>query len=149
MNHKQIWQDTFAQVRALTAEAAARLPEERAEYRAVPELMSFRQLLLHILSSYETVMTGWASGQFEWQTRYNDENFPTLAAVREALPLAAQALAEWVEARTPDELEAPVAEFGDAPLLVILQDMVLHEVHHRGQLFIYLRECGVVPPSMY
>jgi uncharacterized damage-inducible protein DinB len=149
MNWLQITMDTFARVRRFTVEAAERLPEERAEYRPVPEVMSFRQLLLHILSSYETLMVGWSAGTFDWGTKYNDANYPTLADVRREMPAATAALQEWLANRTPAELETPVAKLGGDPLLQMVNEFIRHEVHHRGQLFTYLRECGIVPPSMY
>lgn len=139
----------FNQVRQVTEEAAALMPLEQGEYKATPELRSFRQLLLHTLASYETLMNGWPGGPYLWETRYNDQNFPTLASVLEELPKATARFDSWLCDRTEEDLATPLEEFGGAPLLRFLMEWLMHEVHHRGQMFIYLRENGITPPQMY
>jgi uncharacterized damage-inducible protein DinB len=139
----------FNQVRKVTEEVAAAMPPEQGEYKAVPVLMSFRQMLLHILSSYETLMNGFPNGPFVWETKYNDQNFPTMAALLEELPKASAKVDSWLAGLTEEDLATTVEQFGGASLLHLILEWIMHEVHHRGQLYIYLRENGITPPSMY
>ncbi|HWI65700.1 MAG TPA: DinB family protein [Symbiobacteriaceae bacterium] len=135
--------------RALTDKTLALMPEEKAEYRPVPEVFSFRQLGRHVISTELSLIEAWPEGKFVWQNRYNDENLPTLAAVQKALPEATRTFRAWVEARTEAELAAPVRGLGEATLEQAILEWILHEAHHRGQMCTYLRENGIVPPRSY
>jgi uncharacterized damage-inducible protein DinB len=59
-------------------------------------------------------------------------------------------LAEEVSKLTPEQVDEQVEAFGHKmPRRVLLRIMTEHEIHHRGQVFTYLRLAGVEPPNIY
>lgn len=109
---------------------------------------SVRNTLVHVLSAE----WGWLErcGGLTRGARLNAEDFPTLesiavawarveAAMRDLLArLADDALSEWIE-----------FSFGgptrSVPRSEVLQHVVLHAVHHRGQVALLLRELARTP----
>jgi uncharacterized damage-inducible protein DinB len=68
----------------------------------------------------------------------------------EAFDRSHQQLVEQVAALTPEQLTETVNFFGrEVPRKTLLWGITEHEIHHRGQLFVYLRLLGIEPPSVY
>ena len=61
-----------------------------------------------------------------------------------------QELVGEVSGLTLDQLNEEVEFYGNTMRrIVLLWGMTEHEIHHRGQLFTYLRLAGVEPPNLY
>ncbi len=52
---------------------------------------------------------------------------------------------------TPDDIKAVHHVFGmmDWPAGAMLNALIVHEVHHRGQMSVLMRQAGLVVPSIY
>jgi uncharacterized damage-inducible protein DinB len=73
------------------------------------------------------------------------------AGIAEAYQAAARSLAEQASARLRDEkLSSEITYFGRSlPMAAVLQSLVRHQIHHRGQMTILMRQAGVVVPGVY
>ena len=79
-----------------------------------------------------------------------DAPLPDPGAVADAFDRSHAALAAAVEARAPAWFEEPVEFYGmRLPRADVLGVMVRHEVHHRGQLSVFLRLAGGKVPAIY
>ncbi len=73
------------------------------------------------------------------------------AAIADAYETAARSLAELAGSRLKDsQLTADVTYFGRTlPMSAVLQSLVRHQIHHRGQMTTLMRLAGAVPPGVY
>jgi uncharacterized damage-inducible protein DinB len=76
----------------------------------------------------------------------------SLGAARAWLDTAFTRAAEFLAARTPEELAQPLPAdgiMGGAPRFVIVEAINDHTAHHRGALTVYARMRGRVPAMPY
>jgi uncharacterized damage-inducible protein DinB len=73
------------------------------------------------------------------------------AGMADAYEKAARSLGEQALARLKDaQLPVEIAFFGRSlPLARVLQSLIVHQVHHRGQMTVLMRQAGLVPPGVY
>lgn len=140
----EMWSD----VRRLTRAVAEAMPAAGYGFRPVPEAMSFAEQLLHVLASEQTLVDALATGRWQWDRRpLGDapatreallarlaEQFDATAAFLRSLPEGA-----WREPR-------PVPWGEPETVAELVHQWIVHEVHHRGQLVVYLRLNGIQPP---
>jgi uncharacterized damage-inducible protein DinB len=152
-----------AQYRPYLLEAVRRLPAEHFEYKPRPEMLTARQVILHI-----------AEAERWWIHHVVDgEPYEDFTAPHED---AAQGYVDLYEAVDHNALLFPLEEYhrhtqrwfgfpakeldrvivfrgqGGAEhrftLHWILDHVQEHELHHRAQLNLYLRLLGITPPSI-
>lgn len=75
----------------------------------------------------------------------------TVAQIQEVYAAATAAVKEQVAAKSPADLQQSFNMWGmmEWPLGVTLTALIHHEVHHRGQLSVLMRQAGLVVPSIY
>ena len=75
----------------------------------------------------------------------------TASEIAESYDRAARSLADAVQfAWTNDSLKVEDDMYGERwTRATTLQGLVMHEVHHRGQLTVLMRQAGLKPPSIY
>jgi len=129
---------------------AETMPEDKYEFKATPESMSFAENLMHI---------GWA---MDWHSQSlmggreaRDWNTDTELKVdhkskKEMIVKISQTFnktIEFISNFDPDRLEERLDYFGadrtKRQILLLLAD---HITHHRGQMLIYMRLNGLKPP---
>jgi uncharacterized damage-inducible protein DinB len=73
------------------------------------------------------------------------------ARIAEAYEKAARSLGELAATKLKDEqLASEVPFFGrQLPIARILQALISHQIHHRGQMTVLMRQAGLVPPGIY
>ena len=73
------------------------------------------------------------------------------AAIADAYETAARSMAEQASAKLKDEqLETEITAFGRSMTVAsLLQALIRHQVHHRGQMTILMRMAGLVVPGIY
>ena len=138
--------ESWDRVRAVTLKAAAAMPEAEADFRPVPEVFSFRELLAHILGAEQVFVGGVTAGR--WERPPADgapPDIPVLLERMEKVHADSKArLAGLDQATLGQVVKAP---FGvGLPRMGFLWLLRDHEVHHRGQMYTYLRLKGVTPP---
>ena len=152
-----------AQYRPYLLEAVHRFPEAQLDYKPRPEMLTARQVIVHIAETergwIHAVIDGGSEEDWVVPAANPAEGWRTVidATDRSALLVL---LERWHEP-TKHWLERPAGELGrviDRRLPDgsersytahwILDHVQEHEIHHRAQLNLYLRLLGIEPPSI-
>ncbi|GGE15013.1 DNA damage-inducible protein DinB [Marinithermofilum abyssi] len=135
--------------RQLTKEVAEAMPAEKWDFRPTDDVMSFREQVLHILAGEQWFLRGMQEGEWEFRPEITLERYPDMASTLEAVTYWTDRHAELIS--SIEDLDAKVTTplKPDVPLpkRILLQGAITHEVHHRGQLIVYLRLNGIQPPA--
>jgi uncharacterized damage-inducible protein DinB len=156
MNHEQA---TFMQQAALpsitremaiTQKVLDAVPADKGEYRPDPVGMSAFELAWHIASADNMFLSGVVAGGFDFGFKRPD-SIKTPADV-----------AAWYGEQSKKNLQALTAMTGEQcariidfrgmfqlPAIAFAQFAMSHEIHHRGQLSMYLRPMGAKVPAIY
>lgn len=136
---------------ATTKRVLAAIPPEKCQYRPHPSSRSALELAWHIASVDVWFLDGFLLGKFELE----DDNLPAdfqdssdvLGYYEDCFPSKFDQVAKL----SPEFWATPVCffEIYNLPAVMYLQFMLLHTVHHRGQLAAYLRPMGARVPNIY
>ncbi|CAM4371468.1 DinB family protein [Gillisia limnaea] len=123
--------------------AAEQMPEEYYSFRPTPDVRSFGELMAHIAeSNFE--MTAIAKGE----TAPVLEVAPTKAEVIKALEDSFDYSAKAREEMTKEQKETMVKFMGGTqPAGNVLDFSVFHSLQHYGNVIVYMRLKGLIPPS--
>lgn len=149
--------DSWKTIREDTAATVEEFPPAEFDFKAAPELMTFREITRHILEAGHGLAGLLASGEKNFTRpefrQMMARHLPALAPEADGAALAS-ALRQSVAGRTA-ELARMTPEFWAEEItrfdgvrvtrLEMLQTIKEHELTHRAQLFIYLRLKGLVP----
>jgi uncharacterized damage-inducible protein DinB len=136
---------------ATTRKVLAAVPAGKEDYRPHPASKSALELAWHLASSDCWFLDSIVRGEF----RSGEGGVP--ADVRTAADVVAwydrmvPPMIERVKNLSDEELKREVSFFGmmSWPAVQYLLIMLLHSVHHRGQLSAYLRPMGGKVPAIY
>jgi len=144
-------------------QAVAALPPEHFDFKPRPEMLTAHQVILHIAETEP----GWVQGVVEggssedFVARHEDpaQGWVTLVDAPDHALLGS--LLETCHRHTQRWLEKPPSELSRvftwknaegverrATLHWIMDHLQEHEIHHRGQLILYLRLLGIEPPGI-
>lgn len=135
----------------LTSAVVAAIPADRADYRPHADSRSAFDLAWHIVSAEIKYLDAAAAGVFPHDLKPAPADVRTpsdvLAWYTERFGPAVQRL----ERTTGDELLRVIDFYGirSFPALGLIQIILHHTIHHRGQLSTYLRPIGAKVPSIY
>ncbi len=123
--------------------AADQMPEEFYSFKPTPEIRDFRGLMVHIVESNFYMV---AMAKEEMPPAY--EVGPTKADVIKALEASFE-YAEEARNSLTEEDKAKMIEFMDGTKTVqnVLDFSVFHTLQHYGNVIVYMRLKGLVPPS--
>lgn len=127
----------FASVNAKVLEMARDFPEDKYDYRLKPEMRSFRELIVHILSGNVYAAKAGRGEKVNWD-EVDPKNYPTKADVV-ALMEKSIADADAALKQISDERLARTCE----PWVEVME----HSAEHYGLLVAYYRANGLVPPA--
>lgn len=136
--------------RALTTKVAAAMPASQADFAPWAGAMTFSGLIRHILSAEKTLVQAIKSrsGEFLWEQGLAAPPPDDLDEVRQLLTTLTVEhdafFASLSDAAYAADMSAPWAT---RPVWTFLEEWIRHECHHRGQMYVYLRLCGVTPPN--
>jgi uncharacterized damage-inducible protein DinB len=136
---------------ALTRRVIEAIPADRGDYRPDPASRTALDLAWHIAWAENMFLDGIASGEFDhrgaarpasmrnsadvaaWYAERFERNFNRLTK------LSAEQLLKVLDYR--GMFQQPAAAY--------LTTAIIHSIHHRGQLSVYLRPMGAKVPSIY
>lgn len=123
--------------------AAQQMPEEHYSFRPTPELRSFGELMAHIAeSNFE--MGAIAKGEDNPMPQVGTSKTEVLEALQESFEYSAEARRNM----TIERRETPVKFMGGSqPAGNVLDFSVFHSLQHYGNVIVYMRLMGLVPPS--
>lgn len=134
-----------------TKKVLAAIPEDKKDYRPHPVAKTALELAWHTASSDWWFLEGIARGEFSM----DEGQMPAeIAGIRDLVKFCENrmgpAMAQ-VKALSDDQLLKPISFFGimTQPAVTYLSFLLMHGIHHRGQLSTYLRAMGAKVPSIY
>jgi len=131
-----------------TARVLQAAPADKLEWQPAVGMFTLRQLITHIPQAELMIARSALAGSM--QKADLDLSNAGVEEIVNAFDRNHAELAEEVSKLTPEQVDEEVEAFGHKmPRRVLLRVMTEHEIHHRGQLFTYLRLAGVEPPNIY
>lgn len=143
----QYWQS----MRARTMRVAQLVPESQIDWAATNGAMSFADILRHLALIERWMFTETVLGRPSRYVSHGDEH---ASGKGEVLQLMRQLHVDSIEqllTLAPLDLDRKVSTPAGVPITAWkwLRAMVEHEAHHRGQLYLMLRLCGVTTPPIF
>lgn len=140
------------------ATAVTDMPEADLAFRPTPELMTFREIAVHVLNAGHGLVSLLLDGVDNMATPDFRDKLKARAIEAEGLPAAelAERMNETLAsdcaalaARDTAFFSQPITKFDGTEVtrLEMLQFVKEHELTHRSQMFLYLRLKGIVPPT--
>jgi uncharacterized damage-inducible protein DinB len=119
------------------------MPEEDYGYKPTERQRSFAEQLEHIQGNMDWLSTKYFSREKDKSETYPSEKEQIIVSLKKAF----DAVGETVAATSEEELKETVEFFaGPKSKLQILNLLLDHVTHHRGQLIVYLNLKEVEPP---
>jgi len=119
------------------------MPEEDYGYKPTERQRSFAEQLEHIQGNMDWLSTKYFSREKDKSDAYPSEKEQIIASLEKAF----DAVGETVAATSEEELKETVEFFaGPKSKLQILNLLLDHVTHHRGQLIVYLNLKDIEPP---
>ena len=134
-----------------TKKVLAAIPEDKKDYRPHAVAKTALELAWHAASSDLWLLEGIARGGFPMEEGKMPAEIGGVAdLVSFYVTKMAPAIAQ-VKALSDEQLLKPIPFFGvmTQPAVTYLSILLVHVVHHRGQLSTYLRAMGAKVPSIY
>ena len=124
-------------------------PSEKFDWRPVESVMTLGELLCHLVDGEHFLITAALTGAGE-RSPHDLKSCQTADQLVELFDAQHQGLVEQVTHLGEEHLDEEIVIFGRRmKRTTLLWGMTEHEIHHRGQLFVYLRILGLEPPSPY
>ena len=127
---------------------AEAIPQEKYTWRPTPETRSVSETFLHVAGGNYFYLDGMGVPPPAGMDRKNYEKSTTdRAAIVEQLKQSFGLVREAVLKTSDADLEKPAKLYGQpSTVRQVLFTLVTHTPEHLGQMIVYARECGVVPP---
>ena len=141
----------WTRVRTRTEAVLARVPDDRVDWSPGSGAMTFGDVIRHLALTERWLFVEVARGR---PSRYESHDARWGKSLGEVRALMTQLHAEsqqQVAALSNVDLEHPVVTPSGASMAAWkwLRAMCEHEVHHRGQLYLMLRLCGIDTPPIF
>ncbi|GHC59330.1 DinB family protein [Ulvibacter litoralis] len=129
---------------------AEMMPEEKYNFKATPESFTFAENLMHIGYAIdwhsESLLGGRESREWKTDTIYkvaNKSKEEMIATIDKTFNEAIHLIKEFDTTQLDDELDYFGLNRSKRQIFLLLAD---HITHHRGQMLVYIRLNGLVPP---
>ncbi len=132
-----------------TTKIMAAAPNDKYNWKPCDSAMTLGELMNHLWIAEAGLVSAAKTG--EWP-KEKPEPINDTAALIAAFDKTHEEAVAIAKAFTPEELAATVAPFGPdkaMPRSVLLNLTLEHEIHHRGQLYTYLRIAGCECPPLF
>ncbi len=132
-----------------TTKIMAAAPNDKYDWKPADSAMTLGELMNHLWIAEAGLVIAAKTGVFPKEAPPKIKDTAELIAAFDKTHEEAIATAQ---AFTPEELAETVAPFGPdkaMPRSVLLNLTLEHEIHHRGQLYTYLRIAGCECPALF
>lgn len=141
----EIYARNFLMHRGALQDLYAELPEEQAHFSAWDGGMTFIDLADHLAGSSQMFL-GMIRGQMLPRPAEGSGS-ASLQEARARLAATTEQAAEAMRALIPADFTRRVPAFGgELPVSALLDALLAHEAHHKGQVWLMARMVGVKPP---
>jgi uncharacterized damage-inducible protein DinB len=143
--------DYLARIRGRTMAVARVIPEDRLEWRPTEGAFSFGDMLRHLAAIERYMFAENARLEPSRYPGHGPELADGYAAVFEYFNRMHEEAVQIFAALSPADLQRKCLTPGGAEITVWkwLRSMVEHEIHHRGQIYVYLSMLGLHGPPIY
>lgn len=127
---------------------AEAIPQEKYTWRPTPETRSVSETLLHVAGGNYFYLDGMGVPPPAGMDRKNyDKSTTDRAKIVEQLQQSFGLVRETLLKTSDADLAKPAKLYGQpSTVREVLFTLVTHTPEHLGQMIVYARECGVVPP---
>jgi len=129
---------------------AEMMPEDKYDFKATPESLSFAENLMHIGYAVDWHSQSLLGGREprDWKTDTifkvaNTSKEEMIATINQTFDEAISLIKSFDPKQLDDELDYFELQRSKRQIFSLLAD---HITHHRGQMLVYLRLNGIVPP---
>jgi uncharacterized damage-inducible protein DinB len=135
----------------VTQRVIAAIPASHVDYRPDDVAKSAIDLAWHIVIAENRFLEAVTTGEFDLTPRPRPDDIRTAEDVNRWYVAAWEKNVERLRHATGEQLIKPIDFRGlfQFPAVAFVQIAVVHSVHHRGQLSMYLRPMGAKVPSIY
>lgn len=140
----------FDEVHRITCQVVRQIPEEKLDYKPIEPMWTARDLVFHMFSQEKVMLGGCQMGKIEIQDFVEvEKDKAELKTVEDLARYGEQVhreMDEWVKSCGREEYRRTIeAFFGQLTPIQALASAEEHLIHHRGQLYVYLRLMGIEP----
>ena len=140
----------FDEVHAITCKAVRQIPERQRDFRPAPEMMTAFDLVFHMFSQEKVMLGACTSGMLSLEDfRQVESDKRALQTIEDLARYGEEvhaATSRWIKSASEAELRKTVQTFvGPSTPEKALLSALEHILHHRGQLYAYLRLMGIEP----
>jgi len=156
MNKAQLlqWWEHFRTVNDITMRAIQAIPADKIAARPCLQMRTPKELITHMYNTMRIVADGIGKGEFEMT---EEDDVKAAAGFHSLDEIKRFTLDSWKSAdraiqSLPDEKVMGMVKtpWGHTfPGFVLVQIIYDEHLHHRGQLFAFLRQLGVQPPFLW
>ena len=141
----------WARVRTRTEAVLARVPGDRIDWSPGSGAMTFGDVIRHLALTERWLFVEVACRRPSRYESHDARWGTSLGEVCALMTRLHRESEERVAALSSDDLKRPVVAPGGACMAAWkwLRAMCEHEVHHRGQLYLMLRLCGIDTPPIF
>jgi uncharacterized damage-inducible protein DinB len=147
----ETFQAHWERLQGMLTNIVAAMPEDKYDYRPVPEVRSFREMAVHLIQDGIT-HSAWVTGMSREDSgklgeKY--ENYKTRAEILQGLGEMFAKGHEFLGTITDENMNDMVVGMRSEPMTRVAAALVAFEdqMDHYGNFVVYLRINGVVPPS--
>lgn len=140
----------FDEAHAIACKAVRQVPEALRDFRPASEMMSAVDLIFHMFSQERAILAGATSGELllaEFGTvEYDKTTLTTIEDLARYGERVHGRTRDWLFRVSEEQFRKPTKTFlGPSTPERLLYSALVHMVHHRGQLYVYLRLMGIEP----
>ncbi len=144
--------DSLRQIHGITLRAVQALPKDRIDARPIPNMRTPKELVAHMYTMMRDVTGGVVNGQFTSDEaaekgaglRTHDD---LVRYVQDCWSASNRAVGAAGETQLAGMVKTPWG--ADYPGFVCIHIVYDEHLHHRGQLYAFLRVLGVEPPFLW
>ena len=134
----------YSSIKNILLKSAEKMPEENYSYRATPQVRTYGEMIAHI-ADVQTAVCAMAKGEMKKGTAAGKTSKADLSA---ALKASFDDCDPVYDSMTDADAAKMVKMFGhDRTKLGVLNFNVSHDNEMYGQMVVYMRIKGIVPPS--
>ena len=148
---RTIWEDQRLAT-GITIRAIQAIPADKVDARPVRDMRSAKELICHLADTMKHVATGITAGRIEaYDEGEKDPSVKTREDLVRRMQEAWKAADAAVQAINETKAKAPIETPWNfsPPAWMCVQIIADEHIHHRGQLYAYLRAFGVEPPFLW
>ena len=141
----------YKNIRERTMRVARAIPPEMMEWTYAPGKFTLGDLLRHIATIERYLWTELVQGnpsRYQGCGRDLADGYDNVIAYMEGLHAES---VEILSRLTPDDLKKKCSTPDGSPISTwkVLRLLVGHEIHHRGEIYVYLGMLGIKTPPLY